>query len=249
MHPLDGAFARIDRTEGQVRELAHIIENVRKAADNAFISQKKADALKLQMGERSRISFASSAIIDEIPFDAAVVVGEIIYNLRAALDYLIYELAKRDSGCEQKGTQFPIQSEREKPSKTPDCRYGFSEYFLNKLRGVSHDHILAIEKLQPYAGCTWTETLRDLSNPDKHRKLIILGGGRIQWATVAKGPTGSLENYPGMTFRVDTDTEINVHFENFINVTLPDGQTPIMETLQILQHEVSATIDAFKPEF
>jgi hypothetical protein len=35
-------------------------------------------------------------------------VGEVCYNFRSALDYLIFELAKLDSGVEQGGTQFPI---------------------------------------------------------------------------------------------------------------------------------------------
>lgn len=244
-HPLDGAFARIDRTDTHFRELASIIERFRKSVDNAFISQKKAEALNLEMGQRSRVTFASSAVVD-IPAEAAVVVGEVIYNLRAALDYLIYELARKDSGCEQKGTQFPIQ--QAKDGNPPDCRYFFSDRSLKQLRGLSHCHVLDIQRLQPYSGCAWTETLREISNPDKHRNLIVLGGGRIQWGTFAKGPIGSFDDYPGKTIRVG-DAEINIHFENFINVTLPDGQTPIMEQLEILQREVAATIDAFKPEF
>jgi hypothetical protein len=35
-------------------------------------------------------------------------VGEICYNLRSALDYLVFELAKHDSGTRQENTQFPI---------------------------------------------------------------------------------------------------------------------------------------------
>ena len=35
-------------------------------------------------------------------------VGEICYNLRCVLDYLVYALAELDSGSPQKGTQFPI---------------------------------------------------------------------------------------------------------------------------------------------
>jgi hypothetical protein len=44
-----------------------------------------------------------------IPEEISIVVGEICYNLRAALDYLVYELARLDSGCIQNGTQFPIE--------------------------------------------------------------------------------------------------------------------------------------------
>lgn len=243
VHALDGAYARIDRTDTHIRELIRTIERFRKATENELIGQKKPDAMRLQLGERSRISFTSSTVLGGVPPDAAILTGETIYNLRAALDYLIFELARHDSGSEQQGTQFPIQATRDSKG-----RYGFQRGNFNRLKGLSDPHIAAIEDLQPYAGCAWTKTLGDISNPDKHRKLTVLGGGMIHWCTVARGPFGSFENYPGRTFRCK-DSEINIHLENFINVTLPDGQTPIIETLQILQSSVCAAIDSFQPEF
>ena len=33
-----------------------------------------------------------------------------------------------------------------------------------------------IEKLQPYKGCDWTQTLRTIRNPDVHRELVRMGG-------------------------------------------------------------------------
>ena len=47
-------------------------------------------------------------------------VGEVCYNFRSALDYLIFELAKLDSGVEQGGTQFPIM-DSPKDSRPPPC--------------------------------------------------------------------------------------------------------------------------------
>src|SRR5262249_11398095 len=44
---------------------------------------------------------------DEIPPMTSILIGEVVYNLRAALDYLVYELAILDSGSIQDGTQFP----------------------------------------------------------------------------------------------------------------------------------------------
>ena len=44
-----------------------------------------------------------------IPAMLGILIGETIYNLRAILDYLVYELAILDSGQIQKGTQFPIE--------------------------------------------------------------------------------------------------------------------------------------------
>jgi hypothetical protein len=51
------------------------------------------------------------------------------------------------------------------------------------LRGVNDPHVRTIESLQPYRGVAWTATLRDLSNPDKHREPLQLGvqreGGEV----------------------------------------------------------------------
>src|SRR5689334_11619575 len=98
-------------------------------------------------------------IVDPLRNRASVVVGEIVYNLRAALDYLVYVPAEQDSGARQSGTQFPIE----------DSQQGFTAHRPTRLKGVSDEHAAVIRQFQPYRGCEWTRTLRDLSNPDKHR--------------------------------------------------------------------------------
>jgi len=70
-------------------------------------------------------------------------VGEITYNLRCALDYLIYALAVLDSGSDEKGTQFPIL----------DAAKDFAGRGKTMLKGLNAAHVAAIERLQPYQGC------------------------------------------------------------------------------------------------
>lgn len=95
----------------------------------------------------------------------SILIGEICYNLRSALDYLVYELAILDSSKRQDGTQFPIDDTPEK----------FSKHKRSWLKGLNSNHVAAIEKLQPYNGADWARILRDLSNPDKHRLLTATG--------------------------------------------------------------------------
>jgi hypothetical protein len=103
-------------------------------------------------------------------------VGEIIYQIRATLDHLVFQMAWSDSGQTNFRTQFPIEDTPEgfrgriKPIKR---RKGFVQD--NWLTGVSADHVKAIEELQPYKGVDWTKILRELSNEDKHRTLNLLG--------------------------------------------------------------------------
>jgi hypothetical protein len=96
-------------------------------------------------------------------FIFSVVIGEIVYNLRSALDYLVFELAGLDSGCIIEGTQFPI--ERSQKSFKWRVRGGW----LDVLNAA---HVAAIEALQPYRGCQWAAVLQNLSNPDKHVHLV-----------------------------------------------------------------------------
>jgi len=80
------------------------------------------------------------------PLELAVRVGEMIYNLRAALDYVVFEIAHHDSGVKQNGTQFPVEDRPE----------GFAGRRKSFLKGVSDEHVALIESYQPYEGCRWT---------------------------------------------------------------------------------------------
>src|SRR5262249_17527994 len=104
-----------------------------------------------------------------------ILVGEIVYNLRAALDYLIYQLAYLDTGKVQKGTKFPIEDHINswKTYIIPRKSAGRRKWPL-WLPLLTKGHQAEIEGLQPFRGCKWTKTLRELSNPDKHADLIII---------------------------------------------------------------------------
>ena len=111
----------------------------------------------------------------KIPPRLGVIAGDVLNNLRPALDYLVYALAYLDSeGKPADGTQFPIC----------DTAALFREKKNVWLKGLSPEHIAAIEGLQPYDGRKeqfWLRWLRDLHNPDKHRHLSVMatevGGG------------------------------------------------------------------------
>jgi hypothetical protein len=134
-----------------------------------------------------------------VPPKIGAIVGDVLCNLRPTLDYLVYALAYLDSGSPQEGTQFPIC----------DTATKFKGKRKTWLKGLSPDHIAAIEALQPYDGrdeLLWLRTLRDLSNPDKHKHLSVV-------ATAVEGAFEVLDNPKrilkskrvgdGKTFHVD----------------------------------------------
>src|SRR5260370_25777982 len=160
-HPLDPAFARIKRADDHLRALAENVDKRSQAQISAF-------------GLRPNPALPHSIALDTgpgvaLPVDYifGILVGEICYNLRAALDYLVYELAILDSGSVQR-TQFPIDTSPSTFNARTRAR-GF-------LEGISPAHVAELEKLQPYMNCPWTRKLQDISNPDKHRTLRGIAG-------------------------------------------------------------------------
>ncbi len=176
-HPLAGAYARIDRASKHFQELEAIVEEFRLKNEQYFISQHNLVAIKV----RPTLTMRSKAHTKFGPIEItlSVILGDVFHNLRAALDYLIYELALADSGIEHQGTQFIIEDAKTdtKNAQGQIVRRGFDYVAKKRLAGLSSDHIRAIEDLQPYKGVAWTKTLRDISNPDKHRKLTVIAGG------------------------------------------------------------------------
>ena len=84
-----------------------------------------------------------------VPHALSILVGEIIYNLRAAIDYLIYELAFVDSKKIQHGTQFPIEDTEGDVMGRCDEKRRRGVF----LRGLTDQHRAAIKRLQPCDGC------------------------------------------------------------------------------------------------
>ncbi len=162
----------------------------------------------------------------------AILIGETLYNLRGALDYLVYELFYLDTGGIENGTKFLIEdsiaSWNNHLSSPGTAGRRRRKLWLYRLTMA---HKTALQALQPCYGCTWTARLRDLSNPDKHRRLTTIV------ASVNHGGHGAIGFGPVM---VTTHLTTKVAFE--------DGSF-VVETLKLLQKEVADVIEAFDPDF
>lgn len=162
--------------------------------------------------------------------------GETIYNLRAALDYVVYDLARIGVGKPVAGTQFPIEETQAKFNSRISGKNAKGEPVPQHLKGVPPGAIRLIAQLQPFAGCRWTRELRDLSNPDKHRHLSSLRSnlaGKINEAEMVDFDPETLRG----SLRIRFDAEVEVFFAD---------DRPVLETLQDLCREVDATVQMFK---
>src|SRR5712692_6108746 len=105
-----------------------------------------------------------------ISFDAVCLAGDIVHNLRAALDHLAQQLALL--GCptlndkELRQIEFPIAETL--------CKYEADK--ARKVKGMRPEAIEAIDRLRPYKDgnhALWR--LHELDNIDKHRTLFTFG--------------------------------------------------------------------------
>jgi hypothetical protein len=163
----------------------------------------------------------------------SILIGETIYNLRAALDYLVHELFLLDTGEVHNSTKFLIvDSKKEWHSHLPSpttTRKQLRKMWLHRLTAA---HRAALKALQPYHGCKWTQRLRNLSNPDKHRRLLTIDASVNQSGHGAIGGIGP----------------VMVTFDLATKVAFEDG-SPVIETLNLFEKKVINAIDDFDPDF
>jgi hypothetical protein len=209
-----------------------------------------------------------------VPTEISTLAGDVLCNLRPALDYLIFDLATLDSGETQDGTQFPI-------CDSPEL---FKRKTKSWLKGVSENHIAGIEGLQPYKGgdrSQWLAWLRDLSNPDKHRELSVIATGIAGDFEVSKKPqrirarvnpnapkspdpeaVNRLAKKLAERAKPQTDkVTLNIPpghklegADMYVNVGLRfdisfENGLPVVEVLEVLLSQTAQVIKAFEPEF
>jgi hypothetical protein len=239
-HPLGGAYLRVRRASEHLAYLKQAIDSV----DALWKSSDQEMTIQVDLNTSEIRPIFPDNPPPMIPSMCGLVVGETVYNLRAALDYLVYELAILDSGSPQEGTQFLIE----------DCKKSWKRRWPTYMKGISVKHRTQIEELQPYnRGYEWTAALRDISNSDKHREWTVVAtviAGNVTWQ---RGSVGSFEGRTGGFIHRATlasGTEIDVYVDHNLGraITLDDG-TPVIETLEQFIARVGETLDAFKPEF
>lgn len=101
-----------------------------------------------------------------VPMDFPIRVGEIAYNLRSALDHLVYALVKDNNRTPSKQTGFPILADEA----------GYRKYAPKMVQGIAHDRCDLIEAFQPFRGDIGRHLwmLHLICNIDKHRHLNVV---------------------------------------------------------------------------
>jgi len=116
------------------------------------------------------------------PREISILAGEVVYQMRSAIDHLVFDLIKRNPNIATidpewfEHCDFPLRVKL-KPGQTPPLAKG---KFSNALPGISDRAFDFIERVQPYYGRGAINNalryLAALSNIDKHRYLNIARG-------------------------------------------------------------------------
>jgi hypothetical protein len=239
MHRLDGAYLRVDRASEHLADLETRICAFTNAQKDNVPFEFDTDTCKICVHPHDKGLVQK---LQSLSLSWSILIGEITYNLRSALDYLVYQLAILDSGSKQGGTQFPIE----------DTEQGFRRRVKIFLKGLSVKHIASIEALQPYKGTAWTQLLALLSNPDKHRHLTPVVNLTESAVTVSALQPGGFGGITKHVYRAKNRfgdvLDMHVQTDFVLNVTFSDG-TPIIKTFRELICQVRDTLDAFNFEF
>ena len=114
-----------------------------------------------------------------VPIDFPIRVGEITYNLRSALDQLVYALVLNNDEEPSRQNEFPVfNKEADYQREAP-----------RKLKGVARDRRDLIESFQPFQGGIGRHLwmLHVICNVDKHRHLNVVNTHTLESAQFKEG--------------------------------------------------------------
>lgn len=249
MPSLEGAQEWLDRTEEHLQDLKAICCGLVEAECDAMIGSIRINDVDVAVP-----SYKYTAPTTPIPSIVRILAGESVQALRRCLDYLVYEVAWLDSGVEQRDTQFPIDDHPDRFKRR--LRRSNPGDHACHLIGVAGKHAAAIKLLQPFKGVDWTETLRSISNPDKHRHLTMAkseSSSKIAWHREQDATAHMVTRvaYDSFTFLLRPDEGLgNVYMKFHVTayVALEKG-VRLIDTLDQLKAEVADVLEDFAPCF
>jgi hypothetical protein len=147
-----------------------------------------------------------------IPDDLALIAGDVLQNLRTALDYLACALVSANGGKVTSKIGFPI-------FKNAPVTPGDECTFTRKVEGMRQEAKDLIRACKPYKGgdeVLWR--LHELNRREKHRLLFTVGGFINNWSIAqhidATNPPLEVMERMGRAYVAD-DTWTQVRFSSF----------------------------------
>jgi len=188
--------------------------------------------------------------------EIGLIVGDVIHNLRSALDHLTYQLVLRNGASPTKQTAFPVFDDATK----------YTTGLAGKVKGIAQSAIDAIDATEPYQGGKgagfWVLHYLDIA--DKHHALLttlinVTGASFTMpgfWERGYRGVGGvSFPNFGKPLKDGDVVATREAEMDNDMNLILDVAFTEpeviegraVIKTLQQLVDLVDNLIVSFKP--
>ena len=244
MTNFDGISAKIRRADDQTSSLKADMDRFCEDIRQSIVHKVREDA-------DDQVWLFRGAT-PNVPIEWSVRLGEILYNLRSALDHLVWQLVLANGQKPGNHNAFPIVN------KQCDWQGATSQ---KKLKGVTPKVKAMIERLQPYTGginllfdvsAFWT--LHSLCNIDKHRHLnmVIVGSYGINHPLLHGPSTNSPLKGSGALGKIEKGQVLfclNSAVEEFdpsfqLDVRLEDEREPEVTagTVSSILHECLAAV-------
>ena len=240
MNELDGVRVKIARANVHLDELKRRLNDWR-------VSKPYPIVVEIESNSGDQLWKVGD---EPIPPPDLPVIGDILFNLRSALDHLAWQLVLKAGNVPSRRTEFPIFND-------PDIWKRDAPRKMAGMNGVMKDRIKA---LQP---CFYNHThrkkaiwgLQDYGNTDKHRTLLIVpvstedmlwqpGGSPIY---THRGP---VQKETILVRFADGEHQSNFHAMASIAFDAPPSAgEDVYLTINYIEHTVSWTVDNFENAF
>jgi hypothetical protein len=248
--PLEGVKLKIERANAHIIEVTSMIEAFANA--NPFTTFDEHDPVNGNLTVKLR------AIKEPPPAKLSVIVGEILYLLRSALDHLVTTVATKRGVVIIERTGFPIEFTLDKFEDTINNR---------KIEQRFPDLARVLRELKPYKGgndLLWW--LHWLNGQEKHQTLVTTIGGGIPGEIKLRGtfPRSNLRAkvYGGGWFPMNEDHALytvgrgskgHADIKIYLNISFSEIETiefePIATTLQQFCDLTRGIVKIFKDRF
>ena len=157
---MDDATLKVDWAETHIEELDSSL--------NAFLETSPYKVLPKRDPKSKEIRYYLAEKRD-VPSEIRLLTGDILQNLRTALDYAVCALVENNGGRITGGTGFPVFDES--PSTPED-----EARLLGKMKGARDEVIDYVRAVKPYKTTNYAIwRLHRLNIIDKHRLLLTAG--------------------------------------------------------------------------
>lgn len=261
---LDGPIAKLDRARTHFQSLGASLE--------AFMRSKTHDFVVTEFDPNTGEKVVNLKILEEPKNpEWGLILGDMVHNLRSALDHLVWQLVILNGKKPSRQNQFPIIGAKKEYWEIPKDR---SESVRDRmLAGVAEEHRAFIDVVQPFNGRrdpgtrTALSILSSISNADKHR---VIHAGFVLTEEPSPDIFDATTTHPGgaainmkmkwgelkdgaeiMRFRPDPpDARVNVNAEIPTYIAFRHGGHDLrVEEIKVIFSWVDAYVRGFEPVF